>query len=151
MVARIFVAVLLATAALGCRDEGKQIVIVHLMQERADAVDYLAVSEIQRGRAEAFEQAVIHVVLSEPECGPILVARDVARRDGDPLQDLLRRPHWDLTIAWVADDTRQSWMLATDGYKVLREGVGSAQDIGRAVCLQRRDAEGDAAGRVSAR
>src|ERR1700756_5813405 len=39
MVANKLAALLLATAALGCRDEGKQIVIVHLMHMRADALN----------------------------------------------------------------------------------------------------------------
>jgi hypothetical protein len=152
MVTRTIVALLLATAALGCRDDGKQIVIVHLLQTRADAVDYLAVNEIQIGRAEAFEQAVIRTVATSRDCGPILIARGGQGRDAGPVQDdLVRRPHWDLTIAWIADDTRQSWVLAGDGFKVLREGMGSAQDIGRAVCLQSSEAGGGGPGRVSAR
>jgi hypothetical protein len=147
MVTRIFIAVLLAMAALGCRDEGKQIVIVHLVQMRIDVIETLARKE----RPEAFEQAVLRAITTQSDCGSILVARDVQGRDGDPLKDLLRRPHWDLIVAWTAEDERQSWVLATDGYRVLREGTGSAQDIGRAVCLQSREAEGDGSGRVSAR
>jgi hypothetical protein len=151
MVAKKLVALLLATAALGCRDEGRQIVIVHLLRMRPEAIDLIAAGEAQKGRAEAFEQAVLHAVTTNADCGSILIARDVQARDGDPLQDLLRRRHWDLTIAWMAEDDRQSWALATDGYKVLREGTGDAQEIGRAVCLQSREAEGNGSGRVSAR
>jgi hypothetical protein len=94
---------------------------------------------------------VLRAVMTDADCHSILVAREVQGRAGHPLQDLLRRPHWDLTIAWWAEDDRQSWVLATDGYQVLREGTGSAQDIGRAVCLQSGEAEGDSSDRVSAR
>jgi hypothetical protein len=141
MVAKRLIASLLCTAVLGCRDEGKQIVIVHLLQMRADAVETVAAGELQKGRAEAFEQAVIREVVASPDCGPILIARYGRVRDGDPLQDLMRRPHWDLSIGWVPNEERQNWLLAADGYRVLREGTGSAQEIGRAVCLQSRDAE----------
>jgi hypothetical protein len=151
MVARIFVAVLLATAALGCRDEGKQIVVVHLMQMRADALNAFGTGGSQTARAEAFAREVVRAVVTNADCGTILIARDVQGRNSDPLQDLVRRPHWDLTIAYSDEDQGQSWMLAGDGYKVLREGMGSAQDIGRAVCQQSRDAEGDGPGLVSAR
>jgi hypothetical protein len=141
MVAKTLVALLFATAVMGCRGDGKQIVIVHLLQDRAGVADYLA--------AEAFAEAVIRAVLTNPDCGPVLIARN-QRRDSDPLQDLMRRPHWDLTIAWDAEDMRQSWMLAAD-YKVLREGTGGAQDIGRAVCLQSGEADGASPGMASAR
>ncbi|HEY4169689.1 MAG TPA: hypothetical protein VGM96_23060 [Reyranella sp.] len=150
MVARIFVAALLATAALGCRDDGKQIVIVHFMQMRADALNSFGTGGSQAAQAEAFAREVVRAVAANPDCGAILIARDVQARDGDPLQDLLRRPHWDLTIAYSDEDDRQSWMLAGDGYKVLREGIGSAQDIGGAVCLQGREADGDGREIVSA-
>lgn len=151
MVTRILVAMLLATAALGCRDEGKQIVIVHLMQMRADALNSFGAGGSQTAQAEAFAREVLRAVGTNADCGPILIARDAQGRASDPLQDLARRPHWDLTIAYSDEDEGQSWLLAGDGYKVLREGVGSAQDIGRAICLQRREAEGDGPGRVSAR
>src|SRR5579872_882649 len=108
MVAKRLIALLLATAVLGCRDEGKQIVIVHMLEMRADAVETVAAGELQQGRAEAFEQAVIREVAAAPDCGPILIARYAPVRDGDPLQDLMRRPHWDLSIAWVADEERHS-------------------------------------------
>ena len=143
MVTKRLIALLLTTAVLGCREEGKQIVIVHLLHIRADTVEAVAAGEPQMGRAEAFEQAIIREVKAGSDCGPILIARDVQAREGGPLQDLMRRPHWDLTISWMADDEGQSWMLAADGYKVLREGTGSAPEIGRAVCLQGREADGD--------
>jgi hypothetical protein len=151
MVANKLVTLLLATAALGCRDEAKQIVVVHLTQMRADAINSFDAGGNQKARADAFAREVLRAVVGNPDCGPILIARDVQGRAGDPLQDLVRRPHWDLTIAYSDEDEGQSWMLAGDGYKVLREGMGSAQDIGRAVCLQSREADEDGPGRVSAR
>jgi hypothetical protein len=150
MVAKILVAVLLATAALGCRDEGKQIVIVHLMQMRADALNAFGAGGSQTAQAEAFAREVLRAVVANPDCGAILIARGV-QGDSDPLKDLMRRPHWDLTIAYSDEDEGQSWLLAGDGYKVLREGIGIAQDIGRALCRQSRDAEEDGPGLVSAR
>jgi hypothetical protein len=151
MVARKLVAVLLATVALGCRDEGKQIVVVHLMQMRADALNTFGTGGSQTAQAEAFAREVLRAVATNPDCGPILIARDVQGRAGDPLQDLVRRPHWELTIAYSDEDEGQSWMLAGDGYKILHEGVGSAQDIAQSVCLQNRGTEGNGSGRVSAR
>jgi hypothetical protein len=80
-----------------------------------------------------------------------LIAREVQGRKWDLVQDLLRRPHWDLTIAWSDDDETQSWALATDGYtKILREGIGSALDISQAVCLQGREADEEGPEIVSA-
>lgn len=141
MIAKKIVALLLAMGALACREEGKQIVIVHL---RTDALENAAAGEPQVDRAGAFEQAVLRAVAASSDCGPILIAREVQGRRWDLVEDLLRRPHWDLTIAWSDDDERQSWALATDGYtRILREGMGSAQDIGQAVCLQGREADGD--------
>ena len=151
MVANKLVALLLATAALGCRDEAKQIVVVHLMHMRADAINSFGAGGSQKAQADAFAREVLRAVAGNPDCAPILIARDAQARDSDPLQDLMRRPHWNLTIAYSDEDEGQSWVLAGDGYKVLREGVGSAHDIGQAVCLQSRDAEGDGPGRVSAR
>ena len=150
MVAKRLIALLLATGVLGCRDEGKQIVIVHLLQMRADAIETVAAGGPQKGRPEAFEQAVIREVVTNPDCGSVLIARDARARDADPLQDLMRRPHWDLTIAWLADEEKQSWVLAADGHRVLREGTGSAPDISRAICLQSREAEAGS-DKVSAR
>ena len=147
MIAKKIVALLLTMGALACREEGKQIIVVHL---RTDAFENAGASETQV-RAGAFEQAVLRAVATSSDCGPILIARDIQGRRWDLVQDLLRRPHWDLTIAWADDDDRQSWALATDGYtKVLREGMGSAQDIGRAVCLQGREADEDGPEIVSA-
>jgi hypothetical protein len=149
MIAKKIVALLLMMAALACREEGKHIVIVHL---HTDAIEDVAAGETQVGRAGAFEQAVLRAVVASPDCGPILIAREVQGSRWDLVQDLLRRPHWDLTIAWVDNDDRQSWALATDDYKrVLSEGMGSAQDISRAVCLQSREADGDDPGKVSVR
>ncbi len=148
MIAGKIVALLLTMGALACREEGKQIVVVHL---RTDGLENPGASETQVGRAGAFEQAVLRAVATSSDCGPILIARDIQGRRWDLVQDLLRRPHWDLTIAWADGEERQSWALATDGYtKVLRQGMGSAQDIGRAVCLQGREADGDGPEIVSA-
>jgi len=148
MIAKKIVALLLTMGALACREEGRQIVIVHL---RTDALENAAAGEPQVDRAGAFEQAVLRAVAARSDCGPILIAREVQGRRWDLVEDLLRRPHWDLTIAWSDDDERQSWVLATDGYtKILREGMGSAQDIGQAVCLQGREADGDGPEIVSA-
>ena len=141
MVTRTLIALLLATAVLGCRDEGRQIVVVHLHQVGADPQDWGAsAGDAQRAQPEAFERAVIREVAGNPDCGSILIAREVQAGDRDPLHDLMRRPHWDLSIAFVVDDDRQAWMLAADGYKALREGVGTAQDIAQAVCRQGAEA-----------
>jgi hypothetical protein len=137
MVTRTIIALLLATAVLGCRDEGRQIVVVHLHQVGADPQDWGApASDAHRAQPEAFERAVIREVAGNPDCGSILIAREVQAGDRDPLHDLARRPHWDLSIAFVVDDDRHSWMLAGDDYRVLREGIGTARDIAQAVCLQ---------------
>ena len=151
MVANKLVTLLLATAALGCRDEAKQIVVVHLTQMRADAINSFDAGGNQKAQADAFAREVLRAVVGNPDCAPILIARDAPAHDGDPLQDLMRRPHWDLTIAYSDEDEGQSWVLAGDGYKVLREGVGSARDIGQSVCQQIRGAYESGVGIVSVR
>ena len=148
MIAKKIVALLLTMGALACREEGKQIVVVHL---RTDVLENAAAGGAQVDRASAFEQAVLRAVATRSDCGPILIAREVQGRRWDLVEDLLRRPHWDLTIAWSDDDETQSWALATDGYtKILREGIGSALDISQAVCLQGREADEEGPEIVSA-
>lgn len=73
MIAKKIVALLLAMGALACREEGKQIVIVHL---RTDALENAAAGEPQVDRAGAFEQAVLRAVAASSDCGPILIARE---------------------------------------------------------------------------